>query len=122
MNHTVHRVRKKGSFGKRVFSKSSFSRDSREFRDSRVSREFSDCGKERRFRPFSRDSRDSRDSREFRDSIDFSSEKTPLVMTPFSGPEFRQGKGAQGEFLVRAPSGGVGLFHVKWWGSVWYVP
>ena len=30
--------------------------------------------------PFSRDSRDSRDS---------SSEKTPFVMTPFSGPEIR---------------------------------
>ena len=43
-----------------------------------------DCGKERRFRPFSRDSREFRD---FRDSRDFSSEKTPFVMTSFSGPE-----------------------------------
>ena len=34
------------------------SRDSREFRDSRVSREPLDCGKERRFQPFSRESRD----------------------------------------------------------------
>ena len=29
----------------------------------------------------------SRDSREFRDSRDSSSEKTPFVMIPFSGPE-----------------------------------
>ena len=66
------------------FQKSPFSRGSREFGDSRVSRELPDCGKERRFRPFSRDSREFRD---FRDSRDFSSEKTPFVMTPFSGPE-----------------------------------
>ena len=46
------------------FQKNPFSRDSREFRDSRV----------RTSRPFSRDSRESRDS---------ASEKTPFVMTPF---------------------------------------
>ena len=63
----------KGSFQKSPFS-----------RDSRVSREFSDCVKERRLRPFSRDSREFRD---VRDSRDFSSEKTPFVMTPFSGPD-----------------------------------
>ena len=66
------------------FQKSPFSRDSREFRDSRDFREPSDCGKQRRIRPFSRDSRESRD---FRDSRDSSSEKTPFVMTPFSGPD-----------------------------------
>ena len=43
-----------------------------------------DCGKQRRIRPFPRDSREFRD---FRDSRDSSSEKTPFVMTPFSGPE-----------------------------------
>ena len=43
-----------------------------------------DCGKQRRIRPFSRDCREFRD---FRDSRDFSGEKTPFVMTPFSGPE-----------------------------------
>ena len=74
---------KRGLLEKGSFQKSSFSRDSREFRDSRVSREPPHSGKERRFRPFSRDSRESRD---FRDSRDFSSEKTPFVMTPFSGP------------------------------------
>ena len=90
--NTIHQIStlSKFGFGKRgllekgSFQKSPFSRDSREFRDSRVSREPPDCGKERRFRPFSRDSRESRD---FRDSRDFSSEKTPFVMTPFSGPE-----------------------------------
>ena len=41
-------------------------------------------GEQMRIRPFSRDSRESRD---FRDSRDSSSEKTPFVMTPFSGPE-----------------------------------
>ena len=40
--------------------------------------------KQRRIRPLSRDSRECRD---FRDSSDSSSEKTPFVMTPFSGPE-----------------------------------
>ena len=70
----------KGVFWKRgLFQKSPFSRDCREFRDSRES---PDCGKQRRIRPFSRDSREFRD---FRDSRGSSSEKTPFVMTPFSG-------------------------------------
>ena len=64
------------------FQKSPFSRDSREFRDSRDSREPPDCGKRRRLRP------SSVDSREFRDSRDSSGEKTPFVMTPFSGPDY----------------------------------
>ena len=74
---------KRGLLEKGSFQKSPFSRDSREFRDTRVSREPPDFGKERRVQPFSRDFRD------FRDSRDFSSEKTPFVMTPFSGPEHR---------------------------------
>ena len=74
----------KGSFGKGVFSeKSEFSR---EFRDSRESREPTGCGKQKRIRPLSRDSRESRD---FRDSRDCSSEKTPFIMTPFSGPDWQ---------------------------------
>ena len=77
-------VGKRGLLEKGSFQKSPFSRDSREFRDSRVSRVLPDCGKERRIRPFSRDSREFRD---FRDSRDSSSEKTPFVLTPFSGPE-----------------------------------
>ena len=89
---------KRGLLEKGSFQKSPFSRDSREFRDSRVSREPPDCGKERRFRPFSRDSRESRD---FRDSRDFSSEKTPFVMTPFSGPE--AAKFCQRVVLYRRP-------------------
>ena len=74
-------------FGKRCllekgsFQKSPFSRDSRDFRDFRES---PDCGKQSRIGPFSRDSREFRD---FRDSRDSSSEKTPFVMTPFSGPD-----------------------------------
>ena len=68
-----------GSFQKRPFS-----RDSREFRESRASRHPPQCGKQRRIRPFSRDSREFRD---FRDSRDFSNEKTPFVMTLLSGPE-----------------------------------
>ena len=72
----------KGSFQKSRFSRDS--RDSREFRDSRDSREAPDCGKQRRIQPFSRDSREVRDCRDSRDS---SNEKTPFVMTPFSGPE-----------------------------------
>ena len=86
MHEDVHdRVRKKrGLLEKGSFQQSPFSRDSREFGDSRFSREPPDCGKERRFRPFYRDSRDIRD---FRDSRHFSSEKTPFVMTPFSGPD-----------------------------------
>ena len=75
----------KGVFWKRgLFRKVPFSRDSREFRDSRDFREPLDWGKQRRIRPFSRDSREFRD---FRDSRDSSSEKTPFVMTPFSGPD-----------------------------------
>ena len=57
------------------FQKSPFSRDPREFRDSRDSL---DCGKQRRIRPF------SRDSREFGDSRGSCSERTRFVMTPFS--------------------------------------
>ena len=75
---------KRGLLEKGSFQKSPFSRDSREFRDSRDFREPLDCGKQRRVRPFSRDSREFRD---FRDSRDSSSQKTPFVMTPFSGPE-----------------------------------
>ena len=75
---------KRGLLEKGSFQRSPFSRDSREFRDSRDFRELPDCGKQRRIRPFSRDSREFRD---FRDSRDSSSEKTPFVMTPFSGPE-----------------------------------
>ena len=75
---TLIRVRKRGLFEKGSFQKSPFSRDSREFIDSR---EPLDSGKQRRVRPFSRDSRD------FRDSRDSSNEKTPFVMTPFSGPD-----------------------------------
>ena len=88
-----------GNIGLGVFSEKSISRDPRELRDSRVSREFSDCGKERRFRPFSRDSRKFRD---FRDSRDFSSEKTPFVMTPFSGPDFLECR--KGHLLVEKGS------------------
>ena len=40
--------------------------------------------KQKRIRPFSRDPGEY-----FRDSRDSSSEKTPFVMTPFSGPEFQ---------------------------------
>ena len=75
---------RRGLLEKGSFQKSPFSRDSREFRDSRDFREPPDCGKQRRIRPFSRDSREFRD---FRDSRDSSSEKTPFVMTPSSGPE-----------------------------------
>ena len=63
------RVRKKGSFGKGVFSESPLSRDSREPPD---------CGKQSSDHFLEILERDSRDS---------SSEKTPFVMTPFSGPE-----------------------------------
>ena len=44
----------------------------------------------RRIRSFSRDFRESRD---FRDSRASSSEKTPFVMTPFSGPEVNANRG-----------------------------
>ena len=45
-----------------------------------------ECGKQRTISPLPRESRASSDF--LRDSSDFSSEKTPFVMTPFSGPEF----------------------------------
>ena len=51
---------KRGLLEKGAFQQSPFSGDSREFKDSSVSGEPPDCGKERRFRPFSRDSRDFR--------------------------------------------------------------
>ena len=54
------------------------------------------CGKQSTIRPFSSDSRESRDF--FRDSRDSSSEKTPFVMTPFSGPECRH-QVFRGEFV-----------------------
>ena len=71
-----------GLLEKGSFQISPFSRDSREFRDSR---EPPDSGKQRRIGPFPRDSREVRD---FRDSRDSSSEKTPFAMTPFSVPTF----------------------------------
>ena len=77
---------KRGLLEKGSFQKSPFSRDPREFRDSRDFREPPDCGKQRRIRPFSRD---SREFKHFRISRDSSSEKTPFVMTPFSGPDSR---------------------------------
>ena len=72
---------RRGLLEKGSFQKSPCYRDSREFRDSRDFREPPDCGKRRRIQPF------SRDFREFRDFRDSSSEKTPFVMTPFSGPD-----------------------------------
>ena len=74
---SLYRIRKRGLLEKGSLQKSPFSSDSREFRDSR---EHPECGKQRRIRSF------SRDSRELRDSRDSSSEKTPFVMTLFSGP------------------------------------
>ena len=53
------RAQKKGLLEKGSFQKSPFSRDSREVGDSR---EPTDCGKQRRIRPFSGHSRESRDS------------------------------------------------------------
>ena len=73
-------------FEKGCVEKSPFSRDSREFRDSREPQE---CGKQKRIRSWPRDSREFRD---FRDSRDSSSEKAPFVMTPFSGPSFSRAK------------------------------
>ena len=96
---------KRGLLEKGSFQKSPFSRDSREFRDSRIFREPPDSGKQRRIRSFSRDSRESRD---FRDSRDFSSEKTPFVMTPFSGPDFLEDQGFYGK--IYASLG----FHLFW--------
>ena len=49
---------KRGLLEKGSFQKSPFSRDSREFRDSRDFRGPPDCGKQRRIQPFSRDSRE----------------------------------------------------------------
>ena len=86
VNYPLIGFGKRGLLEKGSFQKSPFSRDSREFRDSRDFRESPNSGKQRRIRPFSRDSREFRDSR---DSRDPSSEKTPFVMTPFSGPELR---------------------------------
>ena len=83
-NHCAIRVWKKGLLDKVSFQKNPFSRDSREFRDSRDSGEPPDCGRKRRIRPFSRDSRESRD---FGDSRVSSSEKPFFVMTPFSRHE-----------------------------------
>ena len=83
-------VRKKGSFGRGVFSENSIFWESRESRNSRDSRELPDYGKQRGVRPFSRDSREFRD---FRDSKDSPSEKTHLVMTPFSGPDPKHSMG-----------------------------
>ena len=70
----VSRVRKKGSFGKGFFFQ----------KDLEILEKPPDSGKQRRIRLFSRDSGKFRC---FRDSRDFSSEKTPFVMTPSSGPE-----------------------------------
>ena len=93
---------KRGLLEKGSFQKGPFSRDSGEFRDSRDSREPPDCGKERRIRPFSRDSREFRD---FRDSRDSSNEKTPFVMTPFSGPVKKR---------LRSPNWGLFLSSNSW--------
>ena len=69
--------RQRGLLAKGPFQKNPFSRDSRELRDSR---ETPDCGKQRRIRPFLEVLENL--------EIDASSEKTPFVMIPFSGPEF----------------------------------
>ena len=69
------RVRKRGLLEKGSFQKSPFSRYSREFRDSTAT-----LWKTKENPTIARDSREFRD---FRDSRDFSSEKTPFVMTPF---------------------------------------
>ena len=94
---------KRGLLEKGSFQKSPFSRDSREFRDSRVFREPPICGNQRRIRPSSRDSREFRD---FRDPRESSSEKTPFVMTPFSGPEVRGGGCGESE----EGGGGLSIF------------
>ena len=64
---------KRGLLEKGSFQKSPFSRDSREFRDSR---EPPDRGKQRRIRPF------SRDSREFRETLEIL--EIPPVKRPLS--------------------------------------
>ena len=81
---------KRGLLEKGSFQKSSFSRDSREFRDSRDSREPPDCGKERRIRPF------SRDSREFRDSRDSSGEKDPFRNDPLFRSRHERSRSSDG--------------------------
>ena len=53
-------------------------------------------------------SRDSREFRDFRVSRDSWSEKTPFVMTPFSGPE-------NPNFLVRIFPVGGEVFRVNRW-------
>ena len=73
-------------FGKRVFWKRGLFRKVHCLEILEIS-ENRWTGKQRRIRPFSRDSREFRD---FRDSRDSSSEKTPFVMTPFSGPEQKE--------------------------------
>ena len=72
---------RKRVFWKRVFSEKSFSR---EIRNSRESREPPDCGKQRRIRPFV----------EILEILPV--EKTPFVMTPFSGLFWSRLKGFQG--------------------------
>ena len=79
----VLRVRKKGSFGKRgLFGGIHFL--DLESSGSRKSKGPPDSGKARRIRP---SSIESGKFRGFRGSRDSSSEKTPFVVTPFSGPE-----------------------------------
>ena len=67
-------------------------------RGSRESGEPPKRAKQRRIGPFSRDSRKSRECRDFRDSRDSSSEKTSLVITPFSVPDFLIYSKTLGEF------------------------
>ena len=98
---------KRGLLEKGSFQKRPFSRDSREFRDSRDFRESPDCGKKGRIRPFSRDSREFRD---FRDSRDSSSEKTPFVMTPFSGPDLGTKKHGNGNVQAKVRANNSGQF------------
>ena len=81
------------------FQKSPFSRDSREPLD---------CGKQRRIRPFSRDAGELRDHRDSRDS---SSEKTPFVMTPFSGADNNRGQGRR----ALDYQGRVGILSIVRW-------
>ena len=73
---------KRGLLEKGSFQKSPFSRDSREFRDSRDLEN-----------PQTVENKGESDNfleileRDFRDSRDSSREKTPFIMTPFSGPK-----------------------------------
>ena len=73
-------VGKRGLLEKGSFQKSPFFRDSREFRDPRDSREPPDCGKQRRFRPFSRDSREL----EILEILEIPLVKRPLLPFPIS--------------------------------------